>query len=219
MPPDIDDIISIQRKTSNRTWVVSFFRTVAKDAAMQLPSIKITARSFSVLVKIYEAPDELPDTIVIGRLSHYGKVLSFRHDLLTTGSKVDSNRHRHSTAHFKDLKVKHNSSGANAQGKPNSSDSGANAQVLSYSVVKSALPTKENVEVVELENSQDQEDIDSSVSLKRKSPSDSHSSPPARPQRSLSASSRKLARNVSSSESSGRHSHLPVSVKDRSSRV
>lgn len=62
MPPDIDDIISIQRKTSNRTWVVSFFRTVAKDAAMQLPSIKIAARSFSVLVKIYEAPDELPDT-------------------------------------------------------------------------------------------------------------------------------------------------------------
>ena len=33
-----------------------------------------------VLVKIYEAPAELPDTAVIGRLSHYGRVLSFRRD-------------------------------------------------------------------------------------------------------------------------------------------
>ena len=33
-----------------------------------------------VLVKIYEALAELPDTVVIGRLSHYGRVLSFRRD-------------------------------------------------------------------------------------------------------------------------------------------
>ncbi|PFX18104.1 Peptidase M20 domain-containing protein 2 [Stylophora pistillata] len=33
-----------------------------------------------VLVKIHEAPAELPDTAVIGRLSHYGRVLSFRRD-------------------------------------------------------------------------------------------------------------------------------------------
>lgn len=31
-----------------------------------------------VLVKIYEAPAEMPDTALIGRLSHYGRVLSFR---------------------------------------------------------------------------------------------------------------------------------------------
>ena len=33
-----------------------------------------------VLVKIYKVPAELPDTAVIGRLSHYGRVLSFRRD-------------------------------------------------------------------------------------------------------------------------------------------
>lgn len=32
------------------------------------------------LVKIYEAPNELPDTALIGRPSHYGRVLSFRND-------------------------------------------------------------------------------------------------------------------------------------------
>lgn len=32
------------------------------------------------LVKIYEAPAELPDTVLTGRLSSYGKVLSFRRD-------------------------------------------------------------------------------------------------------------------------------------------
>ena len=31
-------------------------------------------------MKIYELPDELPDSVVIGRLSHYGRVISFRHD-------------------------------------------------------------------------------------------------------------------------------------------
>ena len=32
------------------------------------------------LVKIYAAPAELPDTVLIGRLSSYGKVLIFRRD-------------------------------------------------------------------------------------------------------------------------------------------
>ena len=32
------------------------------------------------LVKIYEAPCEMPDTVLIGRLSTYGKVFSFRRD-------------------------------------------------------------------------------------------------------------------------------------------
>lgn len=33
-----------------------------------------------VIVKIYEAPPEISDTVVIGRLSYYGRVLSFRRD-------------------------------------------------------------------------------------------------------------------------------------------
>ena len=35
-----------------------------------------------MLVKIYEAPAELPDTALNGRLSHYSRILSFRRDLV-----------------------------------------------------------------------------------------------------------------------------------------
>ena len=34
------------------------------------------------IVKVYELPVELPDSVVIGRLSHYGRVYSFRRDRL-----------------------------------------------------------------------------------------------------------------------------------------
>ena len=37
------------------------------------------------MVKIYELPAELPDSIVIGRLFHYGKVYSFQRDRLAKG--------------------------------------------------------------------------------------------------------------------------------------
>jgi len=32
------------------------------------------------IVKIYELPEELPDSVTIGRLAHYGRVISFRRD-------------------------------------------------------------------------------------------------------------------------------------------
>ena len=35
------------------------------------------------LVKVYNAPNEMPDSVIIGRLSVYGSVLSIRRDLLT----------------------------------------------------------------------------------------------------------------------------------------
>ena len=38
-----------------------------------------------VVVKIYEAPPEMPDTAIIGRLSAYGKVLTFRRDRAPSG--------------------------------------------------------------------------------------------------------------------------------------
>ena len=90
---DIDDISSIQRRASDKSWVVSFSKLETKEYAMELPFITIAgidvflgdAANRTVLVKIYEAPQELPDSIVIGRLSAYGKVLSFRRDLLTSG--------------------------------------------------------------------------------------------------------------------------------------
>ena len=34
----------------------------------------------TVIVKVYEAAPEMPDTVLIGRLSHYGRVFSFRRD-------------------------------------------------------------------------------------------------------------------------------------------
>ena len=85
---DVDDIISIQRRASNNTWVVSFRSPEAKNIALGVPSITISGCTVFLgdcenrvqVVKIYEAPTELPDTVLIGRLCHYGKVFSFRRD-------------------------------------------------------------------------------------------------------------------------------------------
>ena len=87
---DVDDISSIQRKNSNNTWVVSF-NSDCKERALALPSLQIAGCSVvlgdsentTVIVKIYEAPDEMPDTMIIGRLSAYGTVLSFRRDKIS----------------------------------------------------------------------------------------------------------------------------------------
>ena len=85
---EIDFISSIQWRASNRTWVVSFDNQLSKDAALEVSSVEIGGTTVFlgdcenrlVLVKIFEAPAELPDTVVIGRLQHYGQVLSFRRD-------------------------------------------------------------------------------------------------------------------------------------------
>ena len=85
---DIDDITSIQWKSSNRTWVVSFDSQLAKETALEVACVTIAGSTVFlgdcenrlVLVKIYEAPAELPDTAVIGRLSYYRRVLSFLRD-------------------------------------------------------------------------------------------------------------------------------------------
>lgn len=85
---DIDAITGIQRKASNRSWIVTFKSGAAKEAALETPFVVIAGlkvflgdcENRLVLVKIHEAPAELPDTAVIGRLSHYGRVLSFRRD-------------------------------------------------------------------------------------------------------------------------------------------
>ena len=90
---DVDDIKSIQRKGSNRSWVVTFSEPGIKEHALGLASISIAGcqvflgdcQNRTVLFKIYECPDEMPDTFLIGRLSRFGSVLSFRRDLLSTG--------------------------------------------------------------------------------------------------------------------------------------
>ena len=85
---EIDSITSIQWRASKRTWVVSFDDRLAKEAALEVSSVDIGGTTVFlgdcenrlVLVKIYEAPAEMPDTVVIGRLSYYGRVMSFRRD-------------------------------------------------------------------------------------------------------------------------------------------
>ena len=73
---DVDFITSIQWRASNRasTWVVAFENQEAKEAALEVASLEIAGTTVFlcdcenqlVLVKIYEAPAELPDTVVIG---------------------------------------------------------------------------------------------------------------------------------------------------------
>ena len=85
---DVDEILPIQQRASDNTWVVSFRSTNAKNVALGVLSVSIAGctvflsdcENRVMIVKIYEAPTELPDTVLIGRLSHYGKVFSFRRD-------------------------------------------------------------------------------------------------------------------------------------------
>ena len=85
---DVDDITSIQRRVSNNSWVVTFGSKAVKDATLNEQSIKIAGISVLLgdcenrvsIIKVYELPDELPDSVVIGRLSNYGRVISFRRD-------------------------------------------------------------------------------------------------------------------------------------------
>ena len=85
---DFDSITAIRHQASNNSWVVTFDCKAVKDAAMNEHSIEIAGCSVLVgdyenqvsIVKIYELPDELPDSVGIGRLSHYSRVISFRRD-------------------------------------------------------------------------------------------------------------------------------------------
>lgn len=79
---------SIQRRASNNSWVVTFGSKAVKDTALNEHTITIAGCSVLVgdcenrvsIVKIYELPDEIPDSVLIGHLAHYGGVISFRRD-------------------------------------------------------------------------------------------------------------------------------------------
>ena len=85
---DVDQILSIQCRASNNSWVVSFRFPEAKNVALVVPCVTISGCTVFIgdcenrvqIVKIYEAPTEMPDTVLIGCLSHYGKVFSFWRD-------------------------------------------------------------------------------------------------------------------------------------------
>ena len=76
----VEEIASIQYRGSNRSWCVSFTTRAVKDRILERGVIKFGNVSVFVgdadFKTVYEAPPEMPDTVVIGRLSHYGRVLS-----------------------------------------------------------------------------------------------------------------------------------------------
>lgn len=85
---DLECIFSIQYRSSNRSWCVTFTDELTKEQVLEKGVIKIgsvpvfvgDADFKTVIVKVYEAVPEMPDTVLIGRLSHYGRILSFRRD-------------------------------------------------------------------------------------------------------------------------------------------
>ena len=85
---DVTKIVSIQHKISNRS-LNRFSEQAEKDRVIAKGhcTIKGTvvflgdADTHTEIVKIFEAPDEMPDTVVIGHLSWFGRVLSFRRDV------------------------------------------------------------------------------------------------------------------------------------------
>ena len=86
---DVSTIHAIQRRVSNHTWEVTFASPEARSLALGVARVTIlgnevrlgtTEKHQSVIVKIFEAPVEMPDTVIIGRLSCYGKVQSFRRE-------------------------------------------------------------------------------------------------------------------------------------------
>ena len=88
---DYDDIISIQRRLGTNTFVVSFCTAEAKAHLLSAWDINVAGhRAFVAdcdnrisLVKVYNGPNEMPDSVIIARLSSYGSVLSFRRDHAT----------------------------------------------------------------------------------------------------------------------------------------
>ena len=88
---DYDEIISIQHRLGTNTFVVSFRTADAKAHILSAWDINVAGhRAFVAdcdhkisIVKVYNAPNEVPDSVIIGRLSSYGSVFSFRRDHAT----------------------------------------------------------------------------------------------------------------------------------------
>ena len=89
---DTDEITSVQWRMSNRSWVASFENQEAKELALEKASIQVAGYTVFLgdcenrlaSVKIYEAPNELPDMTVIGCLSYYGRLLSFHRESVSS---------------------------------------------------------------------------------------------------------------------------------------
>ena len=90
---DPEFISAIQHRNSSGSWVVTFNDPLAKAKVVGSTDFFVSGcQVFAgdcdqriVLVKIYEAAPEMPDTVLLGHLSNYGKVLSFRRDYVSSG--------------------------------------------------------------------------------------------------------------------------------------
>ena len=89
----IASISAVQRKALTKTWVLTFKSPEMKELVLGIERFSVCGcpvhlsdvASSYVIVKIYKAPPEMPDTVVIGRLSAYGEVISFRRDCASAG--------------------------------------------------------------------------------------------------------------------------------------
>lgn len=81
-------ISCLQFNSSSHTWIISFTSMDAKNIALGHHEVLVCGHkgylsdceNRVVIVKIFESPSEMPDSVLIGRLSVYGKVFSFRRD-------------------------------------------------------------------------------------------------------------------------------------------
>ena len=82
-------ISAAQRRASTKTFKSPEMKELAlgigRFSVCGCPVHLSDVASSYVIVKIYEAPPEMPDTVVIGRLSAYGEVISFRRDRASAG--------------------------------------------------------------------------------------------------------------------------------------
>ena len=72
---------SVFAQLMRRTLLLSISSLVIAGCTVSLSNCENRVQ----IVKIYEAPTEMPDSVLIGRLSHYGKVFSFRRDKIADG--------------------------------------------------------------------------------------------------------------------------------------
>ena len=85
---EVEDITCVQYNSANHLWTVSFTDPAIKNQLMGLSEIVVKGHQCylsdcenrTTIVKIFEAPDEMPDSVLVARLSTYGKVFSFRRD-------------------------------------------------------------------------------------------------------------------------------------------
>ena len=88
---DYEDVVSVQCRLGTNTYVVSLRTAKAIAHILSAWDINVSGQHAFVadcdnkisIVKIYNGPNEMPDSIIIGRLSSYGSVMSFRRDLAT----------------------------------------------------------------------------------------------------------------------------------------